>query len=339
MEETLGKRISAHRKRLGLTQDALAEKLGVTAQAVSKWENDQSCPDITMLPKLAEVFDITTDSLLGLPIKEVHQGEIVQDAGTDEDEPEGVHISDGSLDFQWEAGRKGHIAFAAWLLAVGALLFASNLWDWDADFFDLLWSSGLVVFGLSGLFPKFSVFRLGCVLFGGYFLYIEITPLTIQKEYILPIFLLLFGLSLLIDGFRKPKTREFHISRSGKNIGGSDKNFCSCSGERFDCATCFGENDHLIHLNRLSGGKGEVSFGELTLDLSGCGEIADGCTIDLDCAFGSLEILVPRKYRAEAATNTTFGTVETKGIPDLDARAAVLLNCDVSFGQITIRYI
>ena len=52
MEQTLGKRIIEHRKALGLTQDQLAEKLGVTAQAVSKWENDQSCPDITMLPKL-----------------------------------------------------------------------------------------------------------------------------------------------------------------------------------------------------------------------------------------------------------------------------------------------
>ena len=56
MAETLGKRIAEHRKRLGLTQDALAEKLGITAQAVSKWENDLSCPDITMLPKLAEIF-------------------------------------------------------------------------------------------------------------------------------------------------------------------------------------------------------------------------------------------------------------------------------------------
>ena len=42
MEETLGKRIVVHRKRLGLTQDALAELMGVTAQAVSKWESGVS---------------------------------------------------------------------------------------------------------------------------------------------------------------------------------------------------------------------------------------------------------------------------------------------------------
>ena len=39
---------------------------GVTAQAVSKWENDQSCPDITTLPKLAEIFGTTTDAIFGI---------------------------------------------------------------------------------------------------------------------------------------------------------------------------------------------------------------------------------------------------------------------------------
>ena len=57
---TLGKRILYHRKRLGLTQDQLAEKMGVTAQAVSKWEHDLSCPDVTAVPRLAELFGIST---------------------------------------------------------------------------------------------------------------------------------------------------------------------------------------------------------------------------------------------------------------------------------------
>jgi len=75
MEQTIGKRIAANRKRLGLTQDQLAERLDVTAQAVSKWENDQSCPDIMMLPRLAEIFGISTDEILGVePSEEVHEG-------------------------------------------------------------------------------------------------------------------------------------------------------------------------------------------------------------------------------------------------------------------------
>ena len=79
MEQTLGKRIVHHRKRLGLTQDQLAEKLGVTAQAVSKWENDQSCPDIATLPKLAQIFGITVDELLDLvhSVREVYRHKAV----------------------------------------------------------------------------------------------------------------------------------------------------------------------------------------------------------------------------------------------------------------------
>ena len=64
MEDTLGARIAKMRKAKNLTQEALAEKLGVSAQAVSKWENDQSCPDVMLLPKLASALDTTADILL-----------------------------------------------------------------------------------------------------------------------------------------------------------------------------------------------------------------------------------------------------------------------------------
>ena len=62
---SMGKRIADLRKAKGMTQEQLAQRMGVTAQAVSKWENDLSCPDVTSLPQLAEVLDVTTDELLG----------------------------------------------------------------------------------------------------------------------------------------------------------------------------------------------------------------------------------------------------------------------------------
>lgn len=65
MEFSLGKQIITHRKRLGLTQEQLANQLGVSNQAVSKWETDQSCPDIQLLPKLADLFGLTLDALFG----------------------------------------------------------------------------------------------------------------------------------------------------------------------------------------------------------------------------------------------------------------------------------
>ena len=64
MNETIGSRIAKFRKEKGRTQEDLANLMGVSAQAVSKWENDASCPDISLLPQLAQILDITTDELL-----------------------------------------------------------------------------------------------------------------------------------------------------------------------------------------------------------------------------------------------------------------------------------
>lgn len=62
--ETLGRRIARLRLECGMTQERLAMKMGVTAQAVSKWENDLSAPDISLLPELARTLGVTVDELL-----------------------------------------------------------------------------------------------------------------------------------------------------------------------------------------------------------------------------------------------------------------------------------
>ena len=62
--ETLGRRIARLRLEYGMTQERLAMKMGVTAQAVSKWENDLSAPDISLLPELARTLGVTVDELL-----------------------------------------------------------------------------------------------------------------------------------------------------------------------------------------------------------------------------------------------------------------------------------
>ncbi len=69
MLRTLGERIAYHRKRCAMTQEQLAQKCSVTPQAVSKWENDLTAPDIGLLPRLAELFSVTCDELLGVERK------------------------------------------------------------------------------------------------------------------------------------------------------------------------------------------------------------------------------------------------------------------------------
>lgn len=62
---TIGDRIRTYRHQNQLTQEALANKLGISPQAVSKWEQNITAPDISLLPDLAACFSITTDELLG----------------------------------------------------------------------------------------------------------------------------------------------------------------------------------------------------------------------------------------------------------------------------------
>ena len=70
---TLAVNIQKFRKKSGYTQEKLAEKLGVSFQAVSKWENAKSSPDILFLPVMAELFGCYIDELFSRDVKtEVH---------------------------------------------------------------------------------------------------------------------------------------------------------------------------------------------------------------------------------------------------------------------------
>ena len=65
MQETFGQRLQRLRKNATLTQEDVATKLNITAQAVSKWENDVSAPDISVLVELSDILGVTLDELLG----------------------------------------------------------------------------------------------------------------------------------------------------------------------------------------------------------------------------------------------------------------------------------
>ena len=63
-KQTFGSMIATLRKEQGMTQLELAEKMGVTDKAVSKWERDLSFPDVSSIPKLAEILHVSVDELM-----------------------------------------------------------------------------------------------------------------------------------------------------------------------------------------------------------------------------------------------------------------------------------
>lgn len=98
---TIGKRIAEYRKKKNLKQDELAEMLGVSAQAVSKWENDLSCPDISLLPELSRIF--------GVSIDEIVQGKKDEPVVSVLPEEQRKDIDKMMLRVQIESGSKDHV--------------------------------------------------------------------------------------------------------------------------------------------------------------------------------------------------------------------------------------
>lgn len=337
MEETLGKRIMRHRKRLGLTQEQLAEQLGVTAQAVSKWENDLSCPDIAMLPKLSKIFGITADQLLGsapeCSEETVFTGEIVE-----ENEPEGIHLEKDGWEFHWDSGRRGYMSFAVLVLAVGAQLLAARLLHVDIGFWQILWPSTLISFGIGGLFGHFSFMKIGSALLGGWFLadYWNLLPEQLGSGLVFPALVIVFGLSLLVEAVKKPKKSGFRFHHKG---GKQKQNDFRQQGDTFTYSACFGESTQRPAMAVLRSGEINCSFGEYTVDLTHVDEIADGCTLEANCAFGQLTLRIPKCYALDQENSTFLAGFDISGHPDPDPKGTIRLEANASFGEIDVEYV
>ena len=338
MELTLGKRIVQKRKQLGMTQDALAERLGVTPQAVSKWENDQSCPDITMLPRLAKIFNTTTDALLGIakeiPVQEatvIHQ---------DEAESEGLHFRNGNWEFKYNKNRSHNIMLAMTILLIGILYLTSSLLKLDAGFWDIAWPSGLLVFGLFGLYPKLSIFRLAMALIGGYFLIDNLFPLPfgLDNGAFFAVALLIFGVAMLVKAVRQPKKPTYSFTYHTPSGSNPTREF-RIDGDYFGFNGSFGDQDQTVEMPLLAKGEINTSFGDFTVDLQKVEALAPGCEVDANMSFGDLRILVPRKYQVSCVSSASFASVEFEGHHDDEPAGVIRLNTNVSFGEVTVEYI
>ena len=332
MEETLGRRISARRKALGLTQDALAERLSITAQAVSKWENDQSCPDINILPKLAEIFQCTTDELLGIAPKEVHREQVPLPEAPPETAEERPSEN------RRPALASPVAAFGIWLFLTGLVFCVTKLRNMLCGVEDIAISCAVFAFGLYGFFRRFSLLRLGCAVAGGLFvlqLLLDTSIAGIDWTIPLGVAIALFGLDLLLDVL----LGRNRTAPAGHLLPSCMRNSFDCETDSFTCATSFGQDRHPITMAQLSHGRAEVSFGELTLDLTGCQAFAENCTLELHSSFGELTVLIPRRCRGEINVFTAFAQWDTIGMPSPEADARIYVNGNATFGHITVRYI
>ena len=213
MENQIGKQIAERRKNLGMTQDQLAERLGVTKQAVSKWENEVCCPDITILPELAEIFGCTTDALFGLHREELGEktekctfGLSFGNAPQQEEKP--------GINLEWHSGKRMDIGIGLWVLLIGLSGFAGEVaknkgMGQDFSYWTIAGISALLTYGIMGLWPKFSAPRLLCALGGGYFLCqsIFILRVSLNSEMLFPAALFLAGLAMLTKRLDKKKEK------------------------------------------------------------------------------------------------------------------------------------
>lgn len=354
MENTIGKRIAANRKRLGLTQEQLAEQLGITAQAVSKWENDQSCPDISVLPALADIFGVSIDVLLGrvqMPVPttptnadysandcDEDDDNFDDDEEDDDDDDADNTVCHKTFNVNVDGGNKGKLALfgmAAWFLTVGILFLLAKLLEWDCSFWDILWPTFLLIFGIFGMIGNVGLFNLSCAAVGAFFLVNNLIPLPMEldKGILWAVIIIVCGLMLLLDAIRK-KRKKFKISKSA-----TPAHECQVTDGFLYCSNSFGEESQLVVADRLTGGKISNSFGSYTVDLSGVKEIAESCTIEASCSFGELVLHIPKCYTVIHKSSTSFADFDIEGNPDEVTSRTILLKASVSFGEITVKYI
>lgn len=337
MAQTLGKRIMENRKRLSMTQDQLAEKLGVTPQAVSKWENDQSCPDISILPQLADIFGITIDALLGrAPTEKVHNAEVVTE---EDDHSSGLHIRGNNISFILSNSKFTNILIALYVISVGILYLSSHLFQWSITLWQIIWTTAMIFFGISGFYPKFSFVRLVIGGFGVYHLLNRIFhfPVILDGGIVIAACIFAIGLTLFINAVRNPNKSFLHIDRGINNDEKTQQ--LNIDETTFDCRSSFGSCTQPIDISLLEYGNIECSFGEYTVDLSGVENVSENCTIDAKCACGELRILIPDYYCVKQSCSTALAEIAIKGQPSINPKGTIYINAKASMGEIIIEYI
>lgn len=349
--QTMGRRIAAQRKKMGLTQEQLSQRLGVTPQAVSKWENDLCCPDISILPELARELEMSVDALLGqdnqeekadrqsgkkqyIVIKKETEGE--EDTMNDSTKEKGNFSLRFKLNDKW-----GVLLMALLLVGAGVLFLLQEVGILtlaeDINLWGILWPLLVLAAGISALPSDINACTLGIVVFGLYKLLYNLGLLPVSWDLTWsmawPIILILVGLTVLQNAVFPKKKRK---NKSAPNVQRNTVSDCEYADGvlRVECA--FGSMNPRPE-GPFTGGAAEVSFGECTLDLTGCESFAENATLKVAVSFGQMTVIVPKTVRVKLDSESAFGSSSAPS-PVEGTTCTLLVKGDCSFGHLQVKY-
>jgi transcriptional regulator with XRE-family HTH domain/predicted membrane protein len=331
-QQSMGKRIMQLRKEKGYTQEQLAELMGVSAQAVSKWENDVSCPDISILPLLAEKLGVTTDELLG--VKPIEPKVVIVDAQKNKKDGE------GQFSVSWDGGKtvkKDGIWFAVLVIVLGVAFLLQKVGNLSFGIWGIVWPAVMIGFGVAWTVERFSFLSLSVALLGLYFLLFNLGTISFVLTWgvIWPSLLVLLGITILYETLIPHKHKCCGVNFSGDKRTRSD--YAEENGfVRYDCS--FAEENRRVAVEDFSGGDIDLSFGKSELDLSGVKRVSQNAKLEVDVSFGTFDLIVPKSIRLYVKSDKSFGSIQMNGEPNADAIETLILDGDVSFGSMNVFY-
>ncbi|NLI52928.1 MAG: helix-turn-helix transcriptional regulator [Clostridiales bacterium] len=331
-QQTMGKRIMQLRKEKGYTQEQLAELMGVSAQAVSKWENDVSCPDISILPLLAEKLGVTTDELLG--VKPIEPKVVIVDAQKDKQDGK------GNFSVSWDGGKtvkKDGIWFAVLVIVLGLAFLMQRVGVVSFGIWGIVWPAVIIGLGVSWMVKRFSIFSLAVAGLGLYFLLYNLgaTEFVLTWSVIWPGLLVLLGLTILFEALVPHRHKwcgiDFKDEHRKRSEYREENGFVN-----YDCS--FSEENRRVAVEEFNGGDVDVSFGKSELDLTSVKRVSENAKLEVDVSFGAFDLIVPKSIRLYVKSDKSFGSIQMNGEPSSDASETLIVIGDVSFGAMNVYY-
>ncbi|MBR4905664.1 MAG: helix-turn-helix domain-containing protein, partial [Clostridia bacterium] len=282
-KETLGKRIAMLRKEKGLTQEQLAEKVGVSAQAVSKWENDISCPDITLLPLLADILGVTVDELLG--VKPIEPHVIILDK---DETPNDEKKKNRSFSWEWNKHKKsarwGTIAFCIGAILVCLLFILRSFpqlglflnYD-DVTAWDYVWPILIFTVGLISV-RDHAIFGSLFMLWGVYEFLCSTIPALGAYQIKWYVVLLVIAVILLVETIIGKK-HWVKIKKSHDDEDHTPTLEVSQDDNYLDADMSFGSGVITYDGETLRGGSIDMNFGDYKVDFRNVRTFTDNCLL------------------------------------------------------------